>query len=138
MTAILPVTAVTAAVSTTSTAIKQFTRNPRHLTAQAQLVGGTSGTSIDAWLQTSIDGEATWIDIAQFHVTNTPVILVVNLSAQTPVGSFTPTDGSMSSNAVKDGIIGSKLKVKWSSVGTYATGTTFTVVVEGDEPITIT
>jgi hypothetical protein len=138
MTGLLAAT-VTAPQTTTTGLVKQFRVNPTHLSAQAQLVGGSGGTSIDAWLQTSLDGGTGWIDVAQFHVTNTPVVLVVNLSASTPVSSFTPTDGTLGANTVKDGIIGSKLRAKWSSQGTYTSSsgaTVFTLVVEADQPLT--
>jgi hypothetical protein len=43
--------------------------------------------------------------------------------------AYTPTDGTLSSNTCKDGIIGSQFRVKYSTVGTYAGGTKMLVDV---------
>jgi hypothetical protein len=80
-------------------------------------------------LQTSFDGAASWIDIANFHFTTVSATLVVNLSALTPVASFAPTDGSLAANTVKDGVLGSRYKIKYKSAGTYVGATTLQVDV---------
>lgn len=89
---------------------------------------GSSGTSVDAYVQTSFDGGTTWIDIANYHGTTSSQIRMYNLSALTPVTSiYTPSDGSMSANTSKDGFIGDQLRVKFTSVGTYGGSTTMSV-----------
>src|SRR5512140_3715087 len=77
---------------------------PRSLLAQFDFVYGSGGTSLKAWLQTTLDGGKSWIDIASFAVTTASAKKVVNLSSLTPVTSpYAPTDGSLADNTVKDG-----------------------------------
>lgn len=111
----------------------QITLNdpPRNLTAQAVFTYGSGGTSVDAYLQTSVDGGATWFDIANFHFTTASAKALFNLSSQTPVTTqfTTPTDGSLTANTSKDGLVGPLFRVKLMSVGTYAGGTTLRIDV---------
>ena len=93
----------------------------RSLLLQANFAYGSGGTSVDAYVQTSADGGVTWFDVAQFHFLTTSATKVYNLSNRTPVTSIaTPTDGALASNTSVDGLLGDRLRVKWSSVGTYA------------------
>lgn len=103
---------------------------PRNLLIQGNFTYGSGGTSVDGWVQSTIDGGATWCDMANFHVTTSNFRKIFNLSSQTPVTTqATPTDGSLASNTSVDGIIGVLLRVKWTSVGTYAGGTTLAIDV---------
>ena len=101
-----------------------LTDSPRSLAVQAALTYGSGGTTIDAYLQTSLDGGATWIDIAQFHFTTSSARLVFNLSSLTAITTqYTPTDGTLAANTAKDGILGPLFQVKLASAGTYANTT---------------
>ena len=107
---------------------------PSSIAVQANFTYGSGGTTVDAYFQTSIDNGATWIDIAQFHFTTTSARFVYNLNSQTPVTTeYTPTDGTLSANTAKDGIVGPLYQVKLASTGTYA-GTTLTIDVSAQEP----
>lgn len=107
---------------------------PTSLAVQANLAYGSGGTTIDAYLQTSLDGGSTWIDIANFHFTTANARFAYNLNSQTAVTTeYTPTDGSLSANTSKDGILGPLYQVKLVSTGTYA-GTTLTIGVSAQEP----
>jgi hypothetical protein len=98
-----------------------LTDAPRSLSVQGNFVYGSGGTTLDAYLQTSLDGGATWIDIAQFHFTTASARFAYNLSSLTPVTTeYTPTDGTLSANTAKDGILGPLFQVKVASTGTYA------------------
>ena len=92
----------------------------------------TAGGTFDAWLQTSIDGGVTAIDIAQFHVTTAssalaaPTRKAVNLSSLTPITTeVTPSDGTLGSSATQDGLIGSQFRVKYTVTGAYDGVTSF-------------
>lgn len=90
-------------------------------TIEAKLYYGSGGTSLKAWVQVTLDDGATWIDIASFAFTTASSIKVVNLSGLTPVTTaITPSDGSMTDNTVQDGVLGSAMRVKLTSTGTYA------------------
>jgi len=122
-------TAVTAQVTPTY----QLRGQPgRWLPAGAALQGtftyGSGGTTADAWVQTSLDGGTTWIDVANFHFTTSSARFVFNLNSATSVATeYTPTVGTLTANTAKDGIIGSMWRVEYTSVGTYAGGTTLRV-----------
>lgn len=106
---------------------------PRSLTVHSNFVYGSGGTSFDAYLQTSLDGGSTWIDILNFHATTANLRSAANLSANTPVTTpYAPTDASLAANTTKDGILGSMYRVKYTSVGTYAGSSSINIDVESD------
>lgn len=95
----------------------------RGVLLQANCVGPTGGTSIDAYVQTSADGGETWYDVANFHFTTSAGIKAFNLSSKTPVTSQAAlASASLSANTALDGLLGDRLRVLWTSVGTYTGG----------------
>ena len=95
---------------------------------------GSAGTSAKVWVQTSFDDGATWVDIANFAHTTASLSRAYNLSALTPLTTvYTVTDGSLADNTCKDGLIGSRLRVKFTSTGTYAGSTTIKVYAVAKE-----
>jgi hypothetical protein len=132
---ILPAMAITAAISPAlvSSAVK-LNGAPRSLTVQANFIYGSGGTTVDAYLQTTLDGGATWCDIANFHFTTSSARKIFNLNSQTPeTTQVTPTDGSMTANTAQDGVLGSQFRVKYQSSGTYGGTTTLQVDIAGDQ-----
>src|SRR5579859_3692191 len=108
----------------------QGDQKPRNgLTIQANFAAGNGdGTSVDAYVQTSLDGGTTWIDMANFHFTTANASKAINLSARTPVTTqATPSDGSLAANTAVDGILDDALRVKWTSLGTYTGAANLTV-----------
>lgn len=105
----------------------------RALTVQAKLTYGSGGTTIDAYLQTSLDQGITWIDVANFHFTTASATKVLTLNSQTVVASFSPTDGAIAADTVKDGVFGDQWRVKTVSVGTYAGNTSLRIDVSSQE-----
>jgi hypothetical protein len=129
-TALLNIPVTTANPATPGT-VFQFRSGPgvsgNNLQLQGTFTYGSGGTSADAYVQTSLDDGNTWIDIANFHFLVASAQFTFNLSSLTPVTTeYTPTDGTLTANTAKDGIIGSLLRVKFVTVGTYA-GTTLRV-----------
>ena len=105
---------------------------PRNLTLQATFTYGSGGTTTDAYVQTTLDGGLTWMDIANFHFTTSSATAVINLSAATPQTSQkTPSDGALASNTAVDGVLGPRFRVKYKSSGTYAGGTTLRIDAQG-------
>ena len=126
---------ITSAISTalTTEAVK-LPAQPRSLTVQANFTYGSGGTNADSYIQTSLDGGSTWIDVANFRFTTTSARKAVNLTARTPVTTqATPTDGSITANTALDGILGPLLRVKYQSSGTYAGGTNLRVDIATDQ-----
>jgi len=129
MTTLLAPTTITTAVGNITSSTLQFRRGvPRNLTLEGIFTYGSGGTTIDAYVQTSIDGGSTWVDIANFHFTTASAKAIYNLSSLTPKTTIVaPTDGSLTGNTSVDGIIGTQLRVKYSSTGTYAASTTVAI-----------
>jgi hypothetical protein len=102
--------------------------NPHSALIQANFNYGSGGTNATVWVQTSIDGGGSWIDVAAFQFTTASAKSIANLSAYTPVTTlYTPTDGSLTANTAKDGILGPLWRTKTTTTGTYAGGTTLRV-----------
>lgn len=89
---------------------------------------GSGGTNATAYVQTSFDGGVTWFDIASFQATTASLQKVCNVSAvAASAAPATPTDGSLTANTKNEGLIGDRLRVKLTTTGTYAGGTTMAV-----------
>jgi hypothetical protein len=128
--ATIPITApVTASVSTPL----QIQRLPitGGVSIQIKLIYGSGGTTIAAWVQTSLDGGATWVDVASQAFTTASLAAVFNVSALTPkIAALTPQDGALATATAVDGVVGPIWRVKWTTTGTYV-GTTLSVDLNG-------
>lgn len=94
------------------------------LAASLRLQYGSGGTSIKAYLQTTLDQGTTAIDIAcvVFGIASEHACL--NFSALTPkLTQVVPTDGGLADDTAIDGILGPWFRVKLVIVGTYAGST---------------
>jgi hypothetical protein len=126
----LPITTAIAAAATAPVKLPDAARN---VVVQANFTYGSGGTTADAYLQTSIDGGLSWIDIANFHLTTSSLRAVYNLNGQTPVTTqYTALDGTLSANTAKDGILGPQLRVKYVTTGTYA-ATSLAIDIDTDQ-----
>ncbi len=122
---------------TITTALSAVIRKPisglygmKQLSVEANFVYGSGGTTVDVWLQTSLDGGSNWIDIAQFAFLTTSLRKVHTVAIDAVVATrtnVTPLDGTLGDNLIQDGILGDRLRVKLTTVGTYAGDTTLTV-----------
>lgn len=93
------------------------------LTAEAIFTYGSGGTNATAYLQTSLDGGATWIDIYCFQATTASMSRVVHLTAAAVTTPATPGDAALTANTVVNGILGNLYRVKVTTTGTYAATT---------------
>jgi hypothetical protein len=124
---LLTLSPITTAISTATTTPVKTVGAPGSMTIQANFTYGSAGSSVDCWVQTSLDN-SNWIDVCNFHLDGSSQRYLFNLSAETPITSqYTPTDGSLSANTAVDGILGNRWRVKYSSSGTYAGGTSLTI-----------
>jgi len=92
----------------------------KSLTVQALFNYGAGGTDATAWVQTSLDDGTTWMDIMAFNFTTsaaTKVSAVRQFIALAAVA--TPTDGTLTDDTILDGCIGDRVRVKWTTTGTY-------------------
>lgn len=138
MTMLANLTITTAQSAQVTAALQAIDGALQSAVIQATFTYGSGGTSADAWVQTSFDGGATWCDVANFHFTTSTARFAFNLSSLTPVTTeYTPTDGTLAANTAKDGMLGPQWRIKWTSVGTYAGGTTLRVDIAGRGRITL-
>ena len=94
------------------------------MAAQVRLAYGSGGTTIKAYLQTSLDGGTTPIDVACFTFTTASAVKVRNLSSLvSKTTDVTPTDGALTDDTSVDGVIGDMFRFKVVSAGTYAGST---------------
>ena len=90
------------------------------LTLQAVFVRAGGGTTCDVFVQTSLDGGVTWFDIAQFAFTTTTATKVSAVKRGIAVTPGTaPADAALADNTVLDGVIGDRVRVKYTTTGTY-------------------
>ncbi|MGL3208304.1 hypothetical protein [Bradyrhizobium sp. BR 1433] len=119
---------VTTALSGSAQTSIQDLEGMNAATIEAQFAYGSGGTSAKVWIQTTLDAGQTWLDIACLAFTTSSGTKIINLSGLTPVTTaIVPTDGAMSDNTVQDGILGSALRAKITTVGTYAGSTSLSV-----------
>jgi hypothetical protein len=96
--------------------------------AEATFTYGSGGTSAKFWLQTSLDFGTTWFDIACWAFATTTASAIMSTRSFTAVAAnYTPTDATLADNTIKDGLLGDRLRIKYTTVGTYATSTTIAI-----------
>ncbi len=127
-------TLVSETITTALTAVSRGEVSGLHgmksLSVEANFVYGSGGTTIDVWIQTSLDGGANWIDIMQFQLVLTSlrkihtVVIPAVVATRTNV---TPLTGTLGDNLIQDGILGDTIRALVTTVGTYAGDTTLTV-----------
>ena len=93
--------------------------------AAAIFTYGSSGTSAKLWLQTSIDNGVTYADVASFAFTTSSATKVAALGQPTfGTANFAPSDGALADNTIAAIPVGSLMRYKLISTGTYAGTTT--------------
>jgi hypothetical protein len=97
-------------------------------TISAPLAYGSGGTTIRCFIQTSLDGGVTPIDIACILFGTAGEAELVNLSGLTPKTTpAAPGDGTLADDTCLDGVLGDRLRCKIVSTGTYAGSTVLSV-----------
>ena len=97
---------------------------------EAKFAWGAGGTSVTAYVQTSLDGGQTWMDVVALQFTTTSATSVVNLSGLTPKTTpVTPTNQSLSAGTCVDGFIGDRWRVVVVVVGSYSASTLLTLAL---------
>jgi hypothetical protein len=89
---------------------------------------GSGGTTTKCFIQTTFDN-ITWIDIANFSFSTSSLNKIHNISRRENVTNYTPSDGALGDNTVQTGILGTKLRVKYVTTGTYADDTNLKIWV---------
>lgn len=127
-TVLLPQTTIGAARAGVIEEVVLVPREARSLSVQARFLYGADGTSAKAWVQTSLDGGATWVDVINFAFTTAAERVVSSVRTDTAVAAnYTATDGTLADDTIKDGILGDRIRVKWTTTGTYSGATSLKV-----------
>jgi hypothetical protein len=87
----------------------------------AAFAGGAGGTSLTAVVQTTMDGGATWQDVARFDFTTTGQRKIANLDGMTPKGVV--SYAALGADSVLDGYLGNRLRAVVTTVGVYSNTT---------------
>ena len=117
-----------AAVTAQVTAPVTFRPGCKYLLAVAKFLYGAAGTTVKCWVQTSIDGGTTWIDIMNFAFTTSAATKVSAVTAFVALAAaVAPTDGTLADNTILNGLIGDQFRLKYTTTGTYTGATSLEV-----------
>jgi len=94
----------------------------------ATFLYGAAGTTVKAWVQTSMDGGTTWMDIANFAFTTAAAVRAYNLTAAAVTSIATPVEGTLADNTSVNGFLGGMYRVKYTTTGTYTGATSLKIV----------
>jgi hypothetical protein len=106
--------------TTKTTPIQTKDWPPENLTVECNFVYGSGGATVDAYVQMSVDGGSTWVDVAECHFTTASLRERYDISSLPSVAS---------SRTAKGGMIG--WRVEYVSTGTYADGTLLQIDLQG-------
>ncbi len=125
---LMPATTITTAVSATALTSQVAVSGTNYLVCEAVFVYGSGGTTAKAFVQTTVDGSVTWVDIMSFAFTTATASKVSSVVSTTALtAGTTPSDGSLADNTILSGFLGDVYRVKYVTTGTYAAATTLKV-----------
>lgn len=110
----------TAVTASTSATVSSPRGRVESLSLYSIFSYGSGGTTLKAWVQTSFDGGATWMDIANFAATTAAKSRLYNLIDSAVTTIATPTDGTLADDTSVGGFLGPIYRVKYTTTGTYA------------------
>lgn len=121
-------TAVTGVVST-GTVVAPVLAGMTYLVALGKFVYGSGGTTAKFWIQTSYDQGATWNDIINFPFTTASATKVSAVTAYLAPAAQAgaQTDATLADNSVVNGLLGDRVRVKYTTTGTYGGSTTVSI-----------
>lgn len=123
------------ASTTLTTAVTAAVTEPIGLDPQAvKSVGiqstfdyGSGGTNLKVWLQTSFDAGVTWTDIACQAFTTADARKLSSVYRYAAGAEAVATDGALADDTELSGRIGDRIRLKYTSTGTYGGSTTLRV-----------
>ncbi len=121
---LIPPLVITANATTVGAAFPGL-RNMTYLAVLSKLVVVGGGGTVDVYIQTSLDGGASWIDIMNHHFTTSTLSKVSAVNSTVALaGGVTPGSLALASNTILNGLLGTMLKATVVSAGTVYTGAT--------------
>ncbi len=118
-------TAVTA-VTSTGTVVLPVLDGMKYLVVLSKFVYGSGGTTLKLWIQTSYDNGVTWNDVISHAFTTASLTKVsaVNCYVAPAAQGGAQTDGTLADNTAINGLLGDRIRLKYTSTGTYAGSST--------------
>lgn len=118
---LLVATTISAAVGPVATTPITGLVGMNYLGVQGVFLYGAGGTTVKAWIQTSLDGGATWIDVINLPFTTAASRVTAAVSTHITAGAapVVATDGTAADSAVVNGVLGDRVRVKYVTTGTY-------------------
>ena len=126
---IMPAVTFTTAVTNVLTSVTFGLEATSYIVADAVFTYGSGGTNVTAYLQTALGPNGAWFDIMAFQFTTSTARKLASVIAASISPPIAGTDASLTVNTVQNGLIGDRLRVKYTSTGTYAGGTTLAITV---------
>lgn len=124
---LLPATVITAAGTVVGNAMPT-PEGLLHINLQATFVYGSGGANLKAFVQTTLDGGATWRDVACFAFLLASAKKISALSGAIALAAAQGvSDAALADDTILNGLLGDQWRVKVVSTGTYAGGTTIQV-----------
>lgn len=121
----VPLITITTAVSGTVVSIGLVPAGTKHVLIHSNFDYGSGGTSAKFYLQSSADGGTTWFDVASLAHTTADLRRVVSLDCTAAGTLATAQDAALTDNTKLDGLLGDRLRLKYTTTGTYAGSTTY-------------
>jgi len=117
-----------------TTAPVDFVPSAGRINLQANFTVGTpapvstTGLSVTAWVQTTIDGGLTWIDATNFTFGAVSARLIMTVFPRDSVSvPLAATDGTLAANSAPETVLGPTWRVKYAVSGVYPAGTTLRI-----------
>lgn len=103
--------------------------NANYVTVESIFLYGAGGTTVKVYIQTSLDGGTTWVDIAQHAFTTSAASKVSSCTGMIAPAAqaLTPGDAALTDNTIIQGVVGDRLRAKVVSAGTYTGATSIAV-----------
>lgn len=97
----------------------------RSISVQARFLYGAGGTNARVYIQTSLDGGTTWLDLACLLFATANVAPVIfNVTSEEDRQPVPATDGALTDDTILNGPLGDRLRMKVVTTGTYSGYTT--------------
>jgi hypothetical protein len=119
----IPSIDITAGVANTVVDIGMMPPGTKHISIHSNFTYGSGGTTAKFYLQSSIDGGTTWFDVVALAHTTASLRRGISIALDVAGALVTATDTTLADNTKIDGIAGDRMRLKYTTVGTYATTT---------------
>ncbi len=133
---VAPATVTPAAATYTTTPVVRI-GGMMYVAFETVFTRASGGTTLDVYLQTSLDGGTTWFDIHQhaYVTTDLKKITVTTGYSGTALTNapvpLTPGDAALTANTTVPGLLGDRLRIKYVVAGSYVGTFSASAIVKG-------